>query len=386
MPIQNSRGKHGDFPKLAVALGGGGARAAYQAGVLRGIAAEFPDLATPILTGVSAGGINVSFLANHTGTFRQKVEDLSRLWEHLSFSDVFEVRPAQLLWQVARVGMRLTVGVPPGIPRVTGMVNTEPLRRFLKCSLNACDGKLNGIAQNIIAGRLQAVALTALNYATGESVTFVEGQAITHWERPLRKSVATALTVDHTMASAALPLLFPPVQIGDAWYGDGGIRLVAPLAPAVHLNPDRLLVISTHYDFPKDTPVQRKSDQPPSPAVVLGALYNAVFLDQLDQDVLQMNRINALLQRIPAEHRLGLREIGTAVVRPSQDIGKMANAHERKLPRTFRYFMRRFGSRETSDQDFISTVMFQRDYISELLALGERDAVAQMDRIAAQLT
>ena len=202
----------------------------------------------------------------------------------------------------------------------------------------------------------------------------------------MRKSVATALTVDHTMASAALPLLFPPVQLGDAWYGDGGIRLVAPLAPAVHLNPDRLLVISTHYDFPKDTPVQRKSDYPPSPAVVLGALYNAVFLDQLDQDVLQMNRINALLQRIPAEHRLGLREIGTAVVRPSQDIGKMANAHERKLPRTFRYFMRRFGSRETNDQDFISTVMFQRDYISELLALGERDAVAQMDRIAAQLT
>ena len=130
MPIQNSRGKHGDFPKLAVALGGGGARAAYQAGVLRGIAAEFPDLATPIWTGVSAGGLNVSFLANHTGTFRQKVEDLSRLWEHLSFSDVFEVRPAQLLWQVARVGMRLTVGVPPGVPRVTGMVDTEPLRRF----------------------------------------------------------------------------------------------------------------------------------------------------------------------------------------------------------------------------------------------------------------
>ena len=122
-----------------------------------------------------------------------------------------------------------------------------------------------------------------------------------------------------------------------------------------------------------------------SPAVVLGALYNAVFLDQLDQDVLQMNRINSLLHKIPAEHRLGLREIGTAVVRPSQDIGKMANAYERKLPRTFRYFMRRFGSRETNDQDFISTVMFQRDYISELLALGERDAVAQMDRIAAQL-
>jgi NTE family protein len=372
-------------PKLAIALGGGGARAAYQAGVLRGIAARFPELATPILTGVSAGGLNVSFLANHLGTFRQKVDDLARLWKSLDFSDVFEVRPAQLMWQAARVGMRLSIGMPPGIPRAAGMVNTEPLRQFLQRSLGAVDGQLPGIAQNLAAGRLQAVALTALNYATGESVTFVEGRAITAWERPLRKSVSTSLTVEHTMASAALPLLFPPVQIGEDWYGDGGIRLVAPLAPAVHLNPDRLLVISTHYDFPAETPVQRKSTLPPSPAVVLGAMYNAVFLDQLDQDVLQMHRINALVRKLPPQERLGLREIGTVVIRPSRDIGKLANRFEDKLPRMFRYLMRRFGSRETNDQDFISTVMFQRDYIAELLALGELDATQQMDYIEAQL-
>jgi NTE family protein len=386
MSVQNSQENGYEVPTLAVALGGGGARAAYQVGVLRGIASRFPDLATPILTGVSAGGINVSFLANHTGTFRQKVEDLTQLWKQLSFSDVFEVRPVQLLWQVARVGMRLSIGGPPGIPRVTGMVDTEPLRQFLHRTLSVRDGQMPGIAQNLAAGRLNAVALTALNYATGESVTFVEGRAITGWERPLRKSVSTSLTVDHTMASAALPLLFPPVKIGDAWYGDGGIRLVAPLAPAVHLNADRLLVISTHYDFSRNTPVQRKSDHPPSPAVVMGALYNAVFLDQLDQDVLQMNRINSLLHRIPPEQRNGLREIETVVVRPSQDIGKMANAYEQKLPGTFRYFMRRLGSRDAKDQDFISTVMFQREYISDLLELGERDANAQMDRIAAHLT
>ena len=385
MAVQSAQEKNGDVPKLAVALGGGGARAAYQVGVLRGIAAQFPDLATPILTGVSAGGINVSFLANHTGTFRQKVEDLSHLWKHLGFSDVFEVRPARLLWQVAQVGMRLSIGAPPGIPKVTGMVDTAPLRRFLKQTLNTCDGKLPGIAQNLAAGRLCAVALTALNYATGESVTFVEGRAITEWGRPLRKSVNTSLTIDHTMASAALPLLFPPVQIGDAWYGDGGIRLVTPLAPAVHLNANRLLVISTHYDLPNHTPIHRKSEPPPSPAVVMGALYNSVFLDQLDQDVLQMKRINSLLHRIPPEHRLGLREIETVVIRPSLDIGKLANRYETKLPGTFRYFMRRLGSGETKDQDFISTIMFQRDYVAEMLELGERDAVAQMDRIAAQL-
>ena len=245
-------------------------------------------------------------LAHDTGTFRQKVDDLSLLWKELSFADVFEVRPAQLLWQVARVGMRLSIGAPPGVPKVTGMVDTEPLRQFLKRTLNASDGKLPGIAQNLAAGRLQAVALTALNYGTGETVTFVEGQAITEWERPLRRSVNTSLTIEHTMASAALPLLFPPVKIGAAWYGDGGIRLVAPLSPAVHLDPDRLLVISTHYDFPRGSPVQPKSEHPPSPAVVMGALYNAVFLDQLDQDSLQMNLINSLRPKIPPEHRQGM--------------------------------------------------------------------------------
>lgn len=370
---------------LAVALGGGGARAAYQAGVMQGIAAEFPDLATPILTGVSAGGINVSFLANHTGTFKEKVDDLSRLWLDLDFSDVFEVRPLRLLWQVARVGMRLSVGVPPGVPRAYGMVDTEPLRRFLRRTLNAGDGQMHGISANLAAGRLQAVALTALNYVTGESETFVEGQSITEWERPLRRCVRTRLTVEHTMASAALPLLFPPVQIGEFWYGDGGIRLVAPLSPAVHLNADRLLVISTHYDFPSHLPVSRKSDGPPSPATVLGAMYNAVFLDQLDQDVLQMKRINGLIHKLPQEERAGLREIDTTVIRPSANIGRMANAYEDKLPGAFRYFMRRFGSRETNDQDFISTVMFQRDYIAELLALGRRDALARMDEIVAHL-
>jgi NTE family protein len=138
------------------------------------------------------------------------------------------------------------------------------------------------------------VAITALNYRTGETNTFVEGKEIEHWERPLRKSIHVPLTVKHVMASAALPLLFPAVEIDDAWYGDGGIRQVAPLSPAIHLGADRLLVLSTHYEVPRSGPGLEKTIGPPSPAVVLGALYNAVFLDQLDQDVLQMERINDL--------------------------------------------------------------------------------------------
>jgi NTE family protein len=368
--------------QLALALGGGGARAAYQAGVLRGIAARFPQFRAPLLTGVSAGAINVAHLGNHTGPFAQKVEDLTRLWQNLSFDDVFSIDAASLIWRVTRIGLRLSVGMPPGIARANSMVDTRPLRRFLFRSLGTETELLSGIQQNIAAGQLSAVALTALNYDTGESVTFVEGKSIQDWERPLRKGVRTRLSVEHIMASAALPLLFAPIRIGNDWYGDGGIRLVAPLSPAVHLGADRLLVISTHYEFPPFCKLRKKAAGPPAPAVVLGALYDAVFLDQLDHDALQIERINELLRKLQPQDRRGLREVQTVMIRPSADLGALANEYEKNLPRTFRYFMRRFGSKEAEEQDLISTVMFHKDYIDQLLSLGERDAATHADEIA----
>lgn len=380
MVDENLNGPHD--PQLALALGGGGARAAYQAGVLRGIAARFPDFRAPILTGVSAGAINVAHLANHTGPFRQKVDDLAHLWQTLKFDDVFAIEGFALIWRVTRIGLRLSVGMPPGIARANSMVDTKPLRRFLFRSLDIETEALSGIARNLASGDLSAAALTALNYDTGESVTFVEGKAIQDWERPLRKGVNTRLNVEHIMASAALPLLFSPIRIGNDWYGDGGIRLVAPLSPAVHLGADRLLVISTHYEIPPHCKLRKKAEGPPSPAVVLGAMYDAVFLDQLDHDALQIERINNLLRKLQPPDRRGLREIETVVIRPSADLGALANSFEARLPRTFRYFMRRFGSQEAEEQDLISTVMFHKDYIDELLRLGELDAAAHSDAIA----
>ena len=380
MAGNNSNDNH--EPQLALALGGGGARAAYQAGVLRGIASQFPEFRAPLLTGVSAGAINVAHLANHTGPFREKIDDLARLWESLRFDDVFSIEAASLIWRVTRIGLRLSVGMPPGIARANSMVDTKPLRRFLFRSLNIETEDLSGIEKNIAAGQLSAAALTALNYDTGESVTFIQGKAIEDWERPLRKGVKTRLNVEHVMASAALPLLFSPIRIGDEWYGDGGIRLVAPLSPAVHLGADRLLVISTHFEFPPHCKLRKKAEGPPSPAVVLGALYDAVFLDQLDHDALQIERINNLLGKLQPQDRRGLREIETVVIRPSADLGALANDFEERLPRTFRYFMRRFGSKEAEEQDLISTVMFHKDYIDELLRLGERDAATHAEAIA----
>lgn len=380
--MNNHSANLGRRPSLAIALGGGGARAAYQVGVLRGLADRFPDLKTPILTGVSAGAINVAHLANHTGSFQQKCIELSDFWRSLSFEHVFTVEPMKLVTRVLRVGLRLTVRLPPGLPRAHGMVDTSPLRAFLHGALGTEDGILRGIEQNVSRGEIMAVAITALNYRTGETTTFVEGKEIERWERPLRKSVHVPLTIEHVMASAALPLLFPAVKIDDAWYGDGGIRQVAPLSPAIHLGAERLLVLSTHYDVPHSGPGLEKTVGPPSPAVVLGALYNAVFLDQLDQDVLQMERINELIRHTDEQHRNAFREVKTTVIRPHADIGAIANKYEHKVPRTFRYFLRRFGSNETKQQDFLSTVMFHPDFLNELLELGERDAATYADEVA----
>jgi NTE family protein len=165
MAENNSNGR--GEPQLALALGGGGARAAYQAGVLRGIAGRFPEFRAPLLTGVSAGAINVAHLANHTGTFQKKVEDLAKLWQALRFDDVFTIEALSLIWRATRIGLRLSVGMPPGIARANSMVDTKPLRRFLFESLGLNSENLGGIAKNIAAGQLSAAALTALNYDTG---------------------------------------------------------------------------------------------------------------------------------------------------------------------------------------------------------------------------
>ncbi len=258
-------------PQLAAGFGwrrrAGRVPGRRAAGDCRAISA----LSRPLLTGVSAGAINVAHLANHVGAWSHKIEDLMGLWRRLGFDDVFRVDALAVIWRVTRIGMRLSVGLPPGVARAHSMVDTRPLREFLQRNLGSGDGPLPGIARNIAAGDLSAVALTALNYDTGETITFVEGKAIENWERPLRKGLKISMTVEHIMASAALPLLFSPVAIGNEWYGDGGIRLVAPLSPAVHLGADRMLVISTHYEMPPFCRLRKKGMGPPSPAVVLGA-------------------------------------------------------------------------------------------------------------------
>ncbi len=213
-------------------------------------------------------------------------------------------------------------------------------------------------------------------------MTWLQGTDVIPWERPQRVTEPAVITVDHIMASAALPLLFPAIQLGSHWYGDGGIRLTAPLSPALHLGARRILAISTRH--PK---VGAEVDEPairgyPPPAQVLGVLLNAVFLDLLDNDALRLERLNRLLESLPAEHRYGLEPVKLLVLRPSVDLGKLAGDFEAQLPRAFRFLTRGLGTQETKSPDVLSLVLFQPDYVRALMAIGERDAEERSDEIA----
>ncbi len=366
-------------------LTGGGARGAYQVGVLRGIGRRLPELRFPIITGASAGAINAVYLAAHAGTTQEAAEGLSRLWENLEFSDVFRVDG----WCLARNSMawlaRL-VGARRLGNRVQGLLDTTPLREMLRRELGSGGntpelGDIEGIARNLEAGRLDAVALMTVNYSTGQTVSWVQGRDFEAWKRPARRSRPTALTVEHVMASAALPLMFPAVELDGSWYGDGSIRMAAPLSPALHLGADRIFAISTQY--PRS---QAEADRPsfanyPPPAQIAGNLLNAIFLDVLDQDVQRLQRLNKLLRKLEPEQRDGLKPVDIVVMRPSEDLGKLSAQFEPRLPGSFRFMTRNLGTRETESPDSLSLLMFQEDYVRRLIEVGERDAESRLDEI-----
>jgi len=191
--------------------------------------------------------------------------------------------------------------------------------------------------------------------------------------------------VDHVMASAALPFFFPAVQVGNAWYGDGGIQLTAPLSPAIHLGAGRILAISTRYRASQPEAEIPVIDGYPPPAQIAGMLLNAIFLDALDADALIAERVNHLIEAMPESARDGLRPIDLLVVRPSADLGKLANQYEARLPGAFRFLTRGLGTRETRRNDLLSLLMFQHDYLSRLLEIGEADGEARLEEVSAFL-
>jgi len=365
-------------------LGGGGARAAYQAGVLQYIADVFPNAAFSILTGVSAGAINAAHLANNTGTFRQAAERLAACWYEITADQVFTPESAMSLIRrimVPSINKRHPAESVIHVDEGQALLDTAPLRAFLERNLQPVEGELRGVAENLRTGRLKAACITATNYATGQTVTWVQGRDIGRWQRPNRVGIRTNLTVDHIMASTALPLLFPAVRVGNAWFGDGGIRLTSPLSPAIHLGATSICVISTRYGRSR-----READEPavigyPPAAQVMGLLMNAIFLDMLDQDALNMKRINELVEHLAPHRRDGLRLIKLLMLRPSVDLGKLASQYEIKVRGALRLLTRGLGTGEIKSPDWLSMLLFEDDYIDRIVQIGWEDARRQHDRL-----
>ncbi|HSM14731.1 MAG TPA: patatin-like phospholipase family protein [Thermoanaerobaculia bacterium] len=366
---------------LALVLSGGGARAAYQAGVLAGLAERLPKLRPTIFSGVSAGAINATFLAAHPGRFADACADLVGLWKRLTMDQVFESDLRSMASYFARWGVRLASGGVRAGRRVRSLVDTTPLHRFLARHLEGSDGTITGIRDNLRAGRIRAVTLTTLNYGTGETVVWVQGASAPTWRRARRISVRARLAVAHVMASSALPLVFPAIRLAGGWHGDGGIRLTAPFSPALKLGADRILAVSTRYVPPEDERPESVIHGYPPPAQIAGQMLNAVFLDQFDEDALKLERINALCRACDASAELGFRVVDTVVQRPSEDLARLAAGHERELPRPFRFATRGLGTRETESPDFLAMLLFLPEYLRTLLEVGERDAAGRAESV-----
>jgi NTE family protein len=362
----------------ALVMSGGGARAAYQIGVLRAIVRRWPDFSPPIITGVSAGAINAAALATRSASFAEAVGLLTRLWSGLTTEQVFRTDPASFSDIGLRWARRLSSAGRAG-RRARGLVDTEPLRDLLTRVVGPNGGEC--VDANVFAGRLDAFAVTATDYGTGRSVTWVQGRGVHAWDHPSRHSIRSRIGVEHVMASAALPLFFPAVRVEGAWYGDGGIRQVAPLSPALYLGARRILAVSTRWPrTAEEASVPVVADYPP-PAQILGVLMNAVFLDTLDQDVKMARRISRLTRRLPEDRRDGLRPVEILMIRPSQDLSRLAADYEVELPRTFRYLMRGLGTRETNSPDWLSMLLFEPAFLRRIMDLGEADAEARISEI-----
>jgi NTE family protein len=368
-------GSSGD---LAVMLTGGGARAAYQVGVIKGLARHFPNLRFQIITGVSAGAINAIFLAAHEGSLRESTEELANLWCSLECRHVFRPNYAALL--PFRTAFKAILS-PRMSKRPHGLLNAGPLAETLRdayhCPIR--NQPIEGVRRNLARGDLKAVGLIGLDYTTGQSVRWTQGRVIDTFEGPNRRSVQSEITVEHVLASAALPFVFPAVKIEQRWYGDGGIRLAAPLSSAVHLGATRILAMSTGYQRTADEANTPEIEGYPPVAQIMGQLLNAIFLDVIDEDVTRMQRMNEMITKLDASQRNGFKAIDLFVMRPSIDLGRLAADHEKYLPRNMKLLTRALGTHETESPDFMSMLMFEPHYTTRLIEIGENDVASRLD-------
>ena len=367
--------------KAGLVLPGGGARGAFQVGVLKAIAELLPRASSnpfPIISGTSAGAVNSVVLATRARNFRSAVAELERVWGHFRCSQVYKTDHLTMLrsslrWMAALALGGWLVGMPKSL------LDNTPLRKLLSRSLH-----FPRIRDAIEAGYLDAVSITAAGYASARSISFFEARpGQRDWERTRRLGRRTELGLEHLMASIAVPYVFRPARIGNEWFGDGAMRQATPLSPAVHLGADRILVIGIRDETGGAAPDE--GGEPPSFAQIAGYMLDTLFMDGLYSDLERVTRINELLDAVPGEPltvggRL-MRPIDTMVIVPSEDLRVIAERYRAELPFAIRALLRGVGGNRPGEDKLLSFLLFEQAYTRELMRLGYRDAMDVKDQL-----
>jgi NTE family protein len=372
-------------PSVALILTGGGARAAYQVGVLRALSELLPrDLSTPfpIICGTSAGSVNATILAVDAANFRYAVRRLVTVWKnfhvhHVYRADMFGAFRNSARWMLAALtGGRLRN--VSGSDHPVSLLDNSPLAALLRKYVD-----FDAVQRSIDGGHLVALSITCSGYSSGHSVTFYQGQPdLQNWQRARRIGVAMPIALEHLLASSALPFIFPPMRINREYFGDGSMRQIAPVSPALHLGADRLLVIGVGRQLQPNAERIRNGAYP-TLAQIAGHALNSIFLDSLEVDLERLQRINRTIELIPEEVRrktkYPLHRVDFRVITPSEELEKIAAEFSRDLPRTIRLLLSTVGGTRRSGSNLLSYLLFEKAYCRALIKLGYKDTMARKD-------
>lgn len=369
--------------KTGLVLPGGGARGAFQVGVLKALAELLPPRAAnpfPVLSGTSAGAINSVVLATKARHFCPAIQELERVWGNFRSEQVFRTDSLTMLKSSAHWAAAMILGgFIVGMPRA--LLDNEPLRALLSRNL-----RFPRIQAAVERGYLHGVAVTAAGYGTARSTSFFQGAPqIRSWARTRRVGIRQALHLDHLMASIAVPFIFPPVAINGGWFGDGAMRQATPLSPAIHLGADRILVIGVRDESADEHLTRAESAKPPSFAQIAGYMLDTLFMDGLYSDLERMTRINQLIDSVAPDERTGslkrLRPIDTMLIVPSRDLREIAYEHRRAMPAPLRILLRGIRGRGRPENRLLSFLLFERAYTQTLIDLGYHDAMQVRDKL-----